>query len=373
MGVVSIMRYAPGPMLTRLYLDNYKCFQNFELKLGPEHLFMGANGTGKTTIFEALWSLRSFVLGERNSTQLFPESSRTRWDKRSRQTFELDLRAAEKRYVYRLAVDRPSETSPAIIDGERLEVDGKVTLDREKERVRFRDSAGEWEGSYVTPMDSSVALIPPGILPEAEAFADVMRSIWLVRIDPLRMVARSESEADSLAPDLSNFSSWYRSATLERSEFGGQVTESLRNIWDGFGGLRSVSVGEGIRTLKTEWTGPFPATYSLEELSEGQRALIGLYAVMHWLEDKDATLLLDEPDNFLALREIQPLINILSEKDRLQRLIISHHPDIIDLKARSMGITFERTPEGHIRWSPFNPTVTSLPPSEVVARGWDDG
>lgn len=360
-------------MLTRLYVDNYKCFQNFELKLGPEHLFMGANGTGKTTIFEILWSLRSLVLGERNLVQLFPESSRTRWDKRSRQTFELDLRAAGKRYLYRLGVDRPSETSSAFIDGERLEVDGRVALDRKKDTVTLWGSAGEEDQSYVTHVDSSVALFPPGVLPEAEAFADVMRSIWLVRIDPLRMAARSESETDSLAPDLSNFSSWYRSANLERSELGGRITESLRDIWDGFGGLRSVSVGEGIRTLKTEWTRPFPATYSLEELSEGQRALIGLYAVMHWLEDKDATLLLDEPDNFLALREIQPLINSLSEKDRLQRLIISHHPSIIDLKARSRGITFERTPEGHIRWSPFDSTATSLPPSEIVARGWDDG
>jgi len=360
-------------MLSRLYIDNYKCFQNFELRLGSEHLFLGPNGTGKTTLFEVIWSLRRFVLGESGTHELFPDTSRTRWDKRSRQTFELELEAAGTRYAYRLEVDRdPGDPRPDI-HREILRAGDKVVLESRRGEATFNGPEGKVDRGFVSSSRSSLPLAPPGRFPEVEAFVASVGSVWSVRVDPLRMVARSEVEAELLNPDLSNFSSWYRSAIQERSEFAGKVTESLRAIWEDLGGLRSVSAGEGVRILKAEWTRPVPASYSLDELSEGQRALVGLYAVMHWLEDRNATLLLDEPDNFLALREIQPLMNSLSEKDRLQRLIISHHPDIIDLKARSRGITFERTPEGHVRASRFSSTEASLLPSEVIARGWDDG
>jgi predicted ATPase len=358
-------------MLGWLYIDNYKCFQNFELRLGSEHLFMGANGTGKTTLFEVIWLLRRFVLGGSKSFDLWPGTSRTRWDKRSRQTFELGLELVKKRFTYRLEIDRNPQDAP-IIWYEHLKADEKVLFVNASGRASFYGRDGQEHG-FAAMAQSALPLAPPGRYPDIEAFVAALGAIWLVRVDPLRMLSRSEGEADLLNPDFSNFSSWYRSASLERSEFGGAVAESLREIWDDFGGFRSVSAGEGVRILKTEWNQPTPTTYSLDELSEGQRALMGLYAVVHWLEGKDATLLLDEPDNFLALREVQPLMNFLSEKDRLQRLIISHHPEVIDLKARAHGIQFERVPEGHVRWSRFGSNEASLRPSEVVARGWEDG
>jgi energy-coupling factor transporter ATP-binding protein EcfA2 len=358
-------------MLARLYIDNYKCFQNFELRLGSQHLFIGSNGTGKTTLFEVIRLLRKFALGEGKSAELFPDASRTRWDQRSRQTFEIDVRALTRSYTYRLELDR-DPAGLAIVHRERLDVEGKVAVVAEKGLTTFHGSVGK-EQSFASGKLSILPFVPEGRFLEIDEFLGLMRSIWSVRADPLRMVSRSEGEADTLAPDLSNFSSWYRSASLERSEFSGMVAASLREIWDDFGGFRSVSAGEGVRILKTEWNLPVPTTYSLDELSEGQRALMGLYAVVHWLEGREATLLLDEPDNFLALREVQPLMNFLSEKDRLQRLIISHHPEVIDLKARTYGLRFERVPEGHVRWSRFDSNEALLRPSEVVARGWENG
>ena len=42
------------------------------------------------------------------------------------------------------------------------------------------------------------------------------------------------------------------------------------------------------------------------EVSEGQRALIALYMLVYCALTPDRTLLIDEPDNFIALAEIQP-------------------------------------------------------------------
>lgn len=41
-------------MLTRIELDGFKTFQNFELELGPFEVIVGANGSGKSNLFDAL-------------------------------------------------------------------------------------------------------------------------------------------------------------------------------------------------------------------------------------------------------------------------------------------------------------------------------
>jgi predicted ATPase len=37
-------------MLKRIYVDNFRCLVNFELKLDRVNLLLGRNGTGKTTV-----------------------------------------------------------------------------------------------------------------------------------------------------------------------------------------------------------------------------------------------------------------------------------------------------------------------------------
>ena len=38
-------------MLKRIYIDNFRCFVNFELNLEKVSLLLGPNGSGKTSIF----------------------------------------------------------------------------------------------------------------------------------------------------------------------------------------------------------------------------------------------------------------------------------------------------------------------------------
>lgn len=62
--------------------------------------------------------------------------------------------------------------------------------------------------------------------------------------------------------------------------------------------------------------------------------MIALYSVLHFVADGSVTLCFDEPDNFLALREIQPwLAEVIARTDAqsdTQVLLISHHPEVID-------------------------------------------
>ena len=49
-------------MIERFYLDNYKCFVNFEWQPKALQLVLGGNGTGKTTVFDVLETLREFIV-----------------------------------------------------------------------------------------------------------------------------------------------------------------------------------------------------------------------------------------------------------------------------------------------------------------------
>jgi hypothetical protein len=160
-----------------------------------------------------------------------------------------------------------------------------------------------------------------------------------------------------------------------------RLRDELRQILDGFDALVLKSGGEGVRLLRAQWRrGPEEAgglavdEYAFEELSDGQRALIGLYTLLYALAGTGATLCLDEPDNFVALREIQPFLLALRDQEQLQSLLISHHPEVLNLYAIGSGLSFERVVAGPVRVGPFQaPPGVQVPVAELIAGGWAHG
>jgi ABC-type uncharacterized transport system ATPase subunit len=90
---------------------------------------------------------------------------------------------------------------------------------------------------------------------------------------------------------------------------------------------------------------------------------------------KGGTVIFDEPDNFLSLREIQPWLMTVAdtiEESGGQVLIISHHPEIINQWAPKSGVQFVRDVAGPVHVEAFSGDPTSgLPPAEIIARGWE--
>lgn len=48
-------------MLTRLYIDNFRTFINFEIAFGDRRLLMGPLGAGKTALVEVVDHLRQLI------------------------------------------------------------------------------------------------------------------------------------------------------------------------------------------------------------------------------------------------------------------------------------------------------------------------
>jgi predicted ATPase len=200
-------------------------------------------------------------------------------------------------------------------------------------------------------------------------------ALLYIQIDPKRMGARAEKEAVHPTKTLENFAEWYRHLRLERGSAMEAMRRSLTEVIDGFESLDLKDAGLNTRVLQVaaRLDGKSVA-YGFDELSDGQRALIGLYALLHCSPGHQSLVCIDEPDNFIALAEIQPWLSELqdAEETGLQVMIASHHPELLNQLATRNGIVLERIDGRQTIARPFAPDDDStLTPAELVARGWE--
>ena len=92
-------------MLKEIYIDNYKTFVNFRLNLDSFQLFLGENGSGKTSVFEVLSLLKEVMAGA-GVGEKFDENTLTAWNNNTEQKFELVMEIDNELYQYTLLTER---------------------------------------------------------------------------------------------------------------------------------------------------------------------------------------------------------------------------------------------------------------------------
>ena len=371
-------------MLKRLYVDNYRCFVNFELKLEELTLLVGSNGSGKSSVLDVLFALRQLLSGVSKVTDanLFPAQTLTRWQKLQRQIFEVTVGVgSESDLTYRMEVEHEKESHRARIMRESLMAGHKPLFVFQEGVVQlYRDDHSKGPTYHADWNESAMARVTPQRDNQNLAhFLDLMRGVSVCALDPKRFLTESRSEDAVLTPDASNLASWYRHQIQERPDQMHSVFEALREVIDGFASIRMEKVGTEARALMVAFAG-HEGRYELklDELSDGQRALIALYALVHLAGDR-YPLFLDEPDNYLALAEIQPWLMALADaqgtKPR-QTILCSHHPEILDYFGYEAGVMLNRESLGVVSVRPLKELIadqadSGLKLSEIVARGWE--
>ena len=373
-------------MIERVYIDNYKCFVNFELQPEAIQLVLGGNGSGKTTFFDVVESIRDFLTEGNTISQSFPTGTLTAWDKRRAQTFELRIKGNNGVYQYRLVVEHEPKTAKNRIANEELRFDQQILYQFDGTDAHLFSDDGS--AGPIVPLDSSRSGIPT--IPGRSSYTLLrwfrrrVERIYIFSPDPLGMTARSDEEVARPDRFLHHLVSWLRHLSQESIDTVHDIQNALKQgVLDGLIGFRLAKAGETSRVLKfdfqREGDDPAAATpkFSLNygQLSDGQRNLVALFTVLHGAVGADTTLCLDEPDNYVALREIQPWLIELIDRTRAtgsQCLLISHHPELINYLASSHGVRFFRDNLGPVRTEPFQTTEENgLLPAEIIARGWE--
>jgi energy-coupling factor transporter ATP-binding protein EcfA2 len=365
-------------MLTRLYIDNFRCFVNFEFKPARRQLILGDNGSGKSSFLDALLFLREFV----STGGVLPGSflsQRTRWLDQPRLTFELEATLEGSRYSYRLVIEPSGEPARPRVASETVQCDGKPLFEFIKAEVHLYTDETEPKATYeFDPERSALAtIVPGGGNQRLGRFKKWFSTLYCFRINPFGMEVYASGE--SLYPNfsLSNVAAWYRHLVQSDPAQNAELLQNLRACMDGFRILKLDPFGDSVRTIAAEFTqnGGEARSFYFHELSDGQRCIICLYTILHFVLAKGSTVILDEPDNFISLREIQPWLMGVADavEDGVgQALLISHHPEVINQWAPGSGVQFVRDEAGAVRVEEFRGDPDDcLAPSELVARGWE--
>jgi predicted ATPase len=354
---------------------------NFECPLeGPARLIVGRNGVGKSTIFDVLALLRDFCVAGELVDSRFGGLTRTRWQAAKEQSFELDLQGNGGNYKFRLVLDSVGNPERPCVLTEEVLFSGKPIFwfkqgevhlfnDRHEDKVQY---PFDWHRSAlatVTERRDNTRL---------SWFKRWLGGLLCVSPDPWRMSGVAAGEVKNPDQHLTNFADWYRHLRQETEDH--EYVADLSEAIEGFLGMRLEDAGERRREIKVRMTEPGGSKkgieYTIPELSEGQRVLIGLYAVLHFALKRGTTVCFDEPDNFIALGEVQPwlskVLDRTQEEPDCQVLIVSHHPELLNRMAFHEGLLFDR-PEGrHVRVRRFgDPAGTELSAAELVMRGWE--
>jgi predicted ATPase len=364
-------------MLTRVYIDNFRCFVNFEYRPEQKQLLLGANGSGKSSLLDAIRYAKAFICGEENQ---FTGSTRTRWQDRPLQVIELEAVLGGETYQYRLEIRFGPESRRPTVNLETLKVSGWTWFEFTDGELRFSKSNGTQETAKAPDLSRSALHLSRLSTPQVNRFMEWLDSFYYFRIDAYPGEMSEVADSAEIHPnyEMGNLASWYRFLLQDRPAENAQYLTSMRGVLDGFGELRFAPIGGGVEQLKAIFVDSWGETqaYSLDELSDGQRYLFALYMILHFLITKGHTVFIDEPDNFVALREIQPWLKAAEdavEDHHAQLILISHHPEILNQWAARHGLRFFRENNGHVRTEKFRPDPNGdLQPSELIARGWED-
>ncbi len=367
-------------MLKRIYADNFRCFTNFELRLDRLNLLLGENGSGKTSVFELLHRLQRFLGGEAKVRDVFPSGDLTRWQEDATQRFEISIAADGGEFAYALVIEHDAERRNARVHREALSLDGQPLFEFKEGTVRLfhDDSSRGPEYPFDWTQSGLAVLNPRADNKKLTRFRQAVKKIIVAGIHPMLMRSESREEAAQLSRHMENFTSWYRFASAEHQGATFAAFLELAQVLPGFQSFSLKEAGEA-KLLKVLMKSPAAPgreqfLFDFDELSDGQKVLAALYCVLFVLRDQGGSLFLDEPDNFVTLREIQPWFTGLQDligDGWEQAVLISHHPGIIDRVPASAVRWFEREPNGHTVVSDgAKLQIPGLTSAEAMARGW---
>lgn len=379
-------------MFERIFIHNYRCLVGFELKLQETVLLLGLNGTGKTAVLDAMFGLRELLAGRAKITDrnTFHPSTLTHWQSERCQAFELQATVRGERYLYRLEIEHGIDRQRSRIVEERLSAATTTLFECNKGEVQLYRDDGSVGPSFRTDWSESALarVVPQESNTRLTAFMDAIRATVICTIRPVLLQAESTGEDPILDRFAGNFVNWYRHAVQENPTLSGGHEKALKSVIEGFNSIHLQQSGLDSRALMLEFVEDGAPEGSPEgrnghyrmrfdEISDGQRALVVLYALLYLRPPNGSIVLfLDEPDNFLALPEIQPwLMEMieLGDETSSQFVICSHHPELVDYLGPEHGLMLRR---GETAITTAEPVTSfahegGLRLSEQLARGWD--
>lgn len=314
-------------MIKRLYIDNYRCFRNFELKLGaiPCAMLIGANGVGKSTIGEILAAFRKLGEGAVRVNDVFPPGVKSEIGvpgepKSDAVRIELDVASDKHSWAYGLTLSLQGNEFK--VAEEMLVCDGRPLVNRAGLRVRDDVLA---LGCFLDSSDEQ----------EVAEFLKVLASILVIRPVPSKMSGSLHGKANHLSEDCCNFSDWFAVHISGGMAAYEAFHDYMKCVMADFAGVETDERGARGPMLKICFDAPekdLRMKIPLGALSDGEKCQLIAASVVALNETMpNLTVFWDEPDNFITTGEVAYLMPALCHSfvKRGQLIVSSHSREAI--------------------------------------------
>ncbi|MBE9161536.1 MULTISPECIES: AAA family ATPase [Microcoleaceae] len=361
-------------MIQRLYINNFRCLENFELKIQgmPSALLIGKNGAGKSTIASALEVLQKISRGINRMRELEKlklispkDFARGRSDVPIR--FEIEVLLEDKLYKYILAFDLPEKFKELRVFEEQLLVAGDPIYSRKEAQVTLHISSQNREAQFL--LDWHLVALPV-IQEQSETDPLHIFKTWLARtiiLAPIPSLMTGDSNGETLEPkrDGSNFGEWVSGLLSRYPAAYTQVDKYLREVMPDIQDFLNELIGKDSKSMIVRFeANNANLSVDFESLSDGEKCFF-LCALVLAANKSYGPLFCfwDEPDNYLSLSEVGHFVTSLrrSFKNSGQILVTSHNPEAI--RKFSNENTFVLDRKSHLE-----PTLVRLL-SDIPVRG----
>jgi predicted ATPase len=321
-------------MLERLYAHNFRCLENFEFKpVGqPSALLVGKNGTGKSTIREVLAIFQAIGRGESQVKELVRASDFTRGRSDVPMAFELEVELGKDHFHYSVAFELPPGFKALRVLRESLVVNGSEVFKRNLAEINVSRPGDERENA-VFSMDWHLVALP--VIQDRTAssilqrWRDWLRRMVLLSPLPPLMVGETSGEPLPLHASASNLVDWLSQLLESHPTAYTTMVEQVQQVMPDVALLRFERLGRDARALMVKFkSGPAEDEQPFESLSDGEKCFFlsaVLLAANRW--DGPVFAFWDEPDNYLAMHEVNQFIVALKRSFAQQggQLIASSH------------------------------------------------
>jgi predicted ATPase len=338
-------------MIEKLYVHNFRCFENFTLDLGarPSVLVIGKNGGGKSTILNCLSLFQKICRGSNRVGNLISagDFSEHRTDRPMR--FEIDLTLSDKRFNYAVSFEWPTDFREARILDESLSVDGQPIFTRHQAQIQLA-------GGAAFGIDWHIVALPvinerPGerAIQDLKAF---FASMILIAPIPAAMTGFAEEPSVELQYDAANYGSCL-SALLGQKPAAYSVFDSyVKTVIPDFSSIENVPRGERGTQLIVKFerqNSQQSLTVEFKALSDGEKCFfLSAYLIAANAVGWPVFCMWDEPDSHLSLSEVGQFITGLRKmaNRRGQFIATTHHPETV--RKFSDETTFVLSRKGHM-------------------------
>lgn len=152
-------------MLTDIHIEGFRSVRAARLRLAPVTVVLGANGTGKTNLYQALRLLQAAASGSlaRTIADAGGMPSVLWAGARRKGAVRLRVAATIDGFTYELALGLPTPTevvfaTDPLVKEERIRFDGALLLDRARRSAKLRDA----RVALLPPLASAVDRVMPG-------------------------------------------------------------------------------------------------------------------------------------------------------------------------------------------------------------------